>query len=189
VPKVLGIDPGLTRCGVGVVDVDSSRRARLVQVDVYKTGATEELPVRIGKIGHSIRELIEAERPELIALERVFAQVNLKTVMGTAQISGVVLALAYEFRIPIVMFTPTQVKAAVTGSGRADKLQVANMVVRLLKLKEAPKPVDATDALAIALTAALTGVDKASTASSSSLSPAKAKWIEAERATAKSRKR
>ncbi len=188
-PKVLGIDPGLTRCGVGVVTFDSARRADLVYVDVYKTGPSEELPARVGGIGKRIRELIVSEKPDLIALERVFAQVNLKTVMGTAQISGVVLALAYEFGIPIVMFTPTQVKAAVTGSGRADKLQVANMVVRLLKLKEAPKPVDATDALAIALTAALTGLDRASSAQGANLSPAKAAWIQAERASAKSRKR
>jgi crossover junction endodeoxyribonuclease RuvC len=94
----------------------------------------------------------------MIALERVFAQANLRSVMGVAQVSGTLMAIAYEAKIPLQFFTPSEVKAAVTGNGRATKDQVAMMVTRILKLKEVPKPADVADALAVALCASKRGV-------------------------------
>jgi crossover junction endodeoxyribonuclease RuvC len=119
-------------------------------------------------------------RPDVIALERVFAQVNLLTVMGTAQISGVVMYLAKQRGIPVHMHTPTEVKAAVTGSGRAAKAQVGSMVAKILGLKEIPKPADAADALAIAITQGWRG---GASADATAVTPAKKAWLEAERAS------
>lgn len=148
--RVLGIDPGLTRCGVGVVDV-VHRTPSLVHVDVLRSDASEPIEQRLLHIGRGIEAAIDAHRPNAIALERVFAQANLRSVMGVAQISGIVLRAAAEREIPISLLTPTEVKAAVTGYGAADKRQVGEMVRRLLRLELPPKPADAADALAIAI--------------------------------------
>jgi crossover junction endodeoxyribonuclease RuvC len=102
-------------------------------------------------IDSQIREWINLHNPDVIAIERVFSQQNLRTVMGTAQVAGVALLAAAQSNIKVVMHTPSEVKAAVTGSGRAKKDQVAQMVQRILKLETIPKPVDATDALALAI--------------------------------------
>src|SRR4051794_1889957 len=149
--RVLGIDPGLTRCGVGVVDGGIGRTLSLVEVGVVKT--TPELPIedRLLLISRGIETWIDATAPDAIAVERVFAQANVRTVMGTAQVSGLALVAAASRGIPVTMHTPSEVKAAVTGSGRADKAQVGAMVARLLRLDEVPKPADAADALALAI--------------------------------------
>lgn len=150
---VLGIDPGLTRCGISVVSGSSMQNPKLVHADVVNTPASMTLEKRIGVIAAAIRSAISRYEPQEIGLERVFAQANLKSVMGVAQISGVVLLYADEFDIPIRFFTPTQVKAAVAGHGNADKAAVGEMVRRILKLEQKIASVDAADAAAIALTA------------------------------------
>lgn len=150
--RVLGVDPGLTRCGVGLIESGSGRQVSLVLVDTFKTAADLALDQRIASIGNAIEKLILEYKPDSIALERVFAQANVRTVMGTAQISGVVLLLAARHNIPIALHTPSEVKAAVTGNGRATKAQVGMMVTKILGLDEIPKPADAADALAIAIT-------------------------------------
>lgn len=149
--RVLGIDPGLTRCGVGIVDVAANRTATLVHVSVIRTPPDMPLERRLLAIGTAIEELIEEHRPAAFAIERVFAQHNLRTVMGTAQISGVALHAAARRALPVGLHTPSEVKAAITGYGAAEKRQVQAMVARILGLAEVPKPADAADALAIAI--------------------------------------
>jgi crossover junction endodeoxyribonuclease RuvC len=149
--RVLGIDPGLTRCGVGVVDVTTARKAALVHYGVIRTAPEMPLEQRLLVIGQGITALIEEYRPQALALERVFAQNNLRTVMGTAQVSGVALHMAAASGLDVGLHTPSEVKAAVTGYGAADKAQVASMVAKILGLDEVPKPADAADALALAI--------------------------------------
>lgn len=151
--RILGIDPGLTRCGVGVVDVFADRSARLVDVQVVRTSPTTELHHRLLAVGDGIEELVDRHRPAVVAIERVFAQDNVSTVMGVAQITGVALVGAARRGLDVAMHTPSEVKAAVTGYGQADKKQVATMVARILGLDELPTPADASDALALAICA------------------------------------
>ncbi|WP_227468344.1 crossover junction endodeoxyribonuclease RuvC [Microbacterium sp. YJN-G] len=178
--RVLGIDPGLTRCGVGIVDVDRSRRASLVHVGVVRTPLDADLPERLAAVAAGIRSVIELHRPDAVAVERVFAQHNVQTVMGTAQASGVALLIAAEAGLPAATHTPSEVKAAVTGYGSADKRQVQSMIARILRLDAPPQPADAADALAIALCHAWRGGSAAPSASGS-LTPAQRAWAEAER--------
>lgn len=149
--RVLGVDPGLTRCGVGVVDGGPGRAPKLVDVRVVRTPADDELANRLLAIAEGVEQLIDLHRPEVIAIERVFSQQNVRTVMGTAQASGVVALAAARRGLPVAWHTPSEVKAAVSGNGRADKAQVTAMVTRLLRLDTAPKPADAADALALAI--------------------------------------
>ncbi|MCU1414066.1 MAG: ruvC [Microbacteriaceae bacterium] len=149
--RVLGIDPGLTRCGVGIVDVTATRKATLVEVVVIRTPHEMPLEQRLMTVGDEIERLLDEHRPDSVAIERVFAQHNLRTVMGTAQISGVALHLAAKRGLAVGLHTPSEVKAALTGYGSAEKKQVATMVARVLGLAELPKPADASDALAIAI--------------------------------------
>lgn len=149
--RVLGVDPGLTRCGVGVVDGGPGQAPQLVAVTVVRTPADQELSARLLAVAAGVEELMDAHRPDVVAVERVFSQVNVRTVMGTAQVSGVVALAAARRGVPVAWHTPSEVKAAVTGSGRADKAQVTTMITRLLRLAEAPKPADAADALALAV--------------------------------------
>lgn len=146
--RVLAIDPGLTRCGVGVIE---SNPMSMLAVGVLKSHPELAIENRLQEIDAQIREWILAHRPDVIAIERVFSQQNLRTVMGTAQVAGIALLAAAQSNIKVVMHTPSEVKAAVTGSGRAKKDQVALMVQKILKLESIPKPVDATDALALAI--------------------------------------
>jgi len=154
---ILGIDPGLTRLGVGVVTTGPGRRVEMVHVDVYRTAPEWEISARLGSLSSLVAEVLDRFQPDVVAIERVFAQHNVRTVMGTAQVSGVVLALAHARSLPVSLRTPSEVKAAVTGQGRADKAQVARMVQRILGLEEIPKPADAADALALAITEAWRG--------------------------------
>ena len=183
--RVLGIDPGLTRCGIGVVDVTTTRKARLVYVGVIRTPADMALEQRLLLIGTGIAEVLDEHEPHAVALERVFAQHNLSTVMGTAQASGVALHTAAQRGLAVGLHTPSEVKAAVTGYGSADKAQVGAMVARILGLTEVPKPADAADALAIAITHAWRTGGVAAPANlpaavSSSLTPAQRAWRAAE---------
>ena len=149
--RVLGVDPGLTRCGLGVVDGLPGRKARMVAVGVARSDASHQIDQRLLAISVQLEEWIEEHAPDTVAIERVFAQHNVSTVMGTAQVAGLAMLAAARRRIPVALHTPSEVKAAVTGSGRADKTQVQVMVQRLLALDELPRPADAADALALAI--------------------------------------
>ena len=149
--RVLGVDPGLTRCGVGAVSGAPGQILKLVDVGVIRSSAELPVELRLLEISNGLIEWIEKIKPDSIAVERVFAQANRASAMETAQAAGIALLLAAQRNIPVALHTPTEVKAAVTGSGRANKVQVAEMVKRLLSLTEIPKPVDSTDALALAI--------------------------------------
>lgn len=178
--RVLGIDPGLTRCGVGVVDVAPDRSAQLVHVGVVRSDPGEPIEVRLALIAAGLRAVIEAHGPDVVAVERVFAQHNRQTVMGTAQASGIALLVAGERGLPAATHTPSEVKAAITGYGSADKRQVQTMVARVLRLDALPQPADAADALALALCHAWRGGTTAA-AASGPLTPAQQAWADAER--------
>jgi crossover junction endodeoxyribonuclease RuvC len=147
----LGVDPGVTRCGIGVVDGAPGRPLTLVHVDVIHTPASAEVGDRLVIQADAIGDAIARFRPDVVAVERVFSQHNVRTVMGTAQVAGLAIVAATRLGIPVVLHTPSEVKAAVTGSGTAGKAQVGAMVTRLLKLAETPRPADAADALALAI--------------------------------------
>jgi crossover junction endodeoxyribonuclease RuvC len=149
--RVLGVDPGMTRCGVGVVDGAPGRTLTLVHVDVIRTPPGAEVGDRLLVQADAIAYVIATYAPDVVAVERVFSQHNVRTAMGTAQVAGLAIVAATRAGIPVAMHTPTEVKAAVTGSGTADKAQVGAMVTRLLKLTEMPRPADAADALALAI--------------------------------------
>ena len=148
--RVLGVDPGLTRCGVGVVE-GVPGRVRLVDVGVVRTPAADELGARLVALEVAFDLWLDRLSPDAVAVERVFSQANVRTVMGTAQAGAVAIVCAARRGLPVVLHTPSEVKAAVTGNGRADKDQVGAMVARLLRLDGPPKPADAADALALAI--------------------------------------
>lgn len=149
--RVLGIDPGLTRCGVGIVSGTPGSALSLDGVGVIMTPTDSDLDARLLLLHSEITQWVQKYSPDVIAVERVFSQHNVRTVMGTAQAAGVALLVAAQNNIPVFMHTPSEVKAAVTGSGRANKSQVSEMVKRLLNLQEIPKPADSADALALAI--------------------------------------
>lgn len=179
VRRVLGVDPGLTRCGVGVVDVAPDRSATLVHVGVVRSDPDAPIEARLAVIAAGLRAVLDAHEPDVVAVERVFAQHNLESVMGTAQASGIALLVAGERGLPAATHTPSEVKAAITGYGSADKRQVQTMVARVLRLDALPKPADAADALALALCHAWRGGPVAP--ASAPLTPAQRAWAEAER--------
>ncbi len=149
--RVLGVDPGLTRCGVGVVEGTAGRPLTMRGVGVIRTAADAPVPERLVAIERGLELWLDEHRPEWVAVERVFAQHNVRTVMGTAQASAVAMLCAARRGLPVALHTPSEVKAAVSGSGRADKAQVGAMVTRILRLDAPPKPADAADALALAI--------------------------------------
>ena len=150
--RVMGVDPGLTRCGVGVVEGAPGRPLTLVDVVVVRTPHGAPLADRLTGLEQALEDLVSRHQPEVIAVERVFSQHNLRTVMGTAQAGAVAILAAGRRGIPLSLRTPSEVKAAVTGSGRADKAQVTAMVTRVLQLDAPVRPPDAADALALAIT-------------------------------------
>ena len=150
--RVLGIDPGLTRCGIGVVEGTVGRPLTLVDVNVLRTSASVPIAQRLVSIQRGIDAWLDEYQPEAVAVERVFARSDSSTIMGTAQASGIALVAAARRGLPVATYTPSEVKAAVSGSGRADKAQVGSMVTRILRLDAPPKPADAADALALAVT-------------------------------------
>lgn len=163
---MLGIDPGLTRCGFAVADTGPTA----VEFGVIRTPADWDIADRIHHIASGIQSLISRFSPDLLAIEEVFAQQNLRSVMSVAQLSGSIIFLAKEAGMQVQLVTPTAVKLAVTGSGGSAKTAVSNMVVRHFKLTEPPRPADVADALAISLTA----LQRLGT-------PARMRWVEAEK--------
>jgi crossover junction endodeoxyribonuclease RuvC len=149
--RVLGVDPGLTRCGLGVVDGAPGRPLRMVDVSVVRTPSDAPTALRLLDIERALEAWLDEHAPDAVAVERVFSQHNVRTVMGTAQASAVAMVAAARRGIPVALHTPSEVKAAVSGSGRADKAQVGVMVTRLLRLDAPPTPADAADALALAI--------------------------------------
>lgn len=149
--RVLGVDPGLTRCGLGVVEGGLGQPLRMLDVGVVRTPAGDETALRLLTLQTEIDEWLERHQPDAVAVERVFAKANIKGIMGTAQASAVPMLAAARRGLPLAMHTPSEVKAAVTGNGRADKAQVTSMVTRILRLSVAPTPADAADALALAI--------------------------------------
>ena len=149
--RVLGIDPGLTRCGTGVVEGAQGQSMRCLHVGVIRTGPEVPIEVRLTEVSAGLAALVDEFQPDALAIERVFSQQNVRTATGTAQAAAMGLLLAGQRGLPVALHTPSEVKAAVTGHGRADKAQVTAMVTRILRLTAAPKPADAADALAIAI--------------------------------------
>ncbi len=167
-----------------MVDGLPGRRVRLVAVDVARSDPGLDVDQRLLVIERRIEEVLEEHAPDTLAVERVFAQHNVSTVMGTAQVAGIAMVAAARRRIPVAMHTPSEVKAAVTGNGRAGKLQVQTMVARLLSLDELPKPADAADALALAICHLWrpAGALGAPQRPPSALTPAQQAWAAAEQA-------
>ncbi len=149
--RVLGVDPGLTRCGIGVIDGEPGRPLRLLGTDVIRTPAGDDIGARLLALESVIDQWIGLHQPDAVAVERVFSQHNVRTVMGTAQAGAVAIVCAARRGVPVALHTPSEVKAAVTGSGRAGKGQVTEMVSRLLRLADPPRPADSADALALAI--------------------------------------
>lgn len=192
----MGIDPGITRCGIGVVDVDASRRASLVHVGVARSKTSLATHFRLRTIADAIDAAIEEYRPEVVAIERVFAQENLQSVTTTMQVMGAAMVCVGRAGLPMAVHTPSEVKAAISGNGNAGKAQVQHMVARILGLDEIPRPADAADSLAIAICHAWRGTgllgareDSEVTVSlsgkvsaRSGLTPAQRAWAEAEAA-------
>ena len=152
---ILGVDPGLTRCGVGMIEAGVSRRLSFIHVDVLRSNPKTSQDLRLLEIYNGLVEKIERFSPDVVSIERVFAQENLNTVLGTAQVAGVAMLAAAQRGIPVALHTPTEVKLAVAGNGGAGKQQVERMVARLLNLNVLPTPADAADALAQAICHAL----------------------------------
>ena len=147
---VLGIDPGLSRCGYGVVE-QVGRKAEAVAIVVIRTPAKSVTAQRLAAIHREFQELIEEHGPDVVAIERVFFQTNARTAMGVAQVSGLAMAAGATAGAEVVEYTPNQVKEAVAGWGNATKEQMQRMVQSLLSLPDLPSPTDAADAAAVAL--------------------------------------
>lgn len=150
---VLGIDPGLTRCGYGLVtrDAESEKPFRAIAAGVIETSPGWAVERRLGQLAGEIEELLDEFRPDAVSVERIFFQSNRSSAVSVAQASGVVIALAQRRNVPTVQYSPNEIKQAVVGHGSATKEQVQAMVARLCGLSEVPRPADAADALAIGL--------------------------------------
>lgn len=185
--RILGVDPGLTRCGLGLIRVGAGRKLRLVDVGVARTEAGQPMERRLLSISQEIDSWLERYEPDALAVERVYVGTNISTVTATAQVAGLAMVAAARSGIPVTLHTPTEMKATVTGYGGAPKTQVQEMVRRILSLAEAPTPADAADALALAITNAWRGsaaTDDAGRTSSartegSTLTPAQKQWAQA----------
>jgi len=149
--RVMGVDPGLTRCGLSVVEGGRGRNVVALDVDVVRTPPDVPLSKRLLAISDAVDHWLDTHHPDVMAVERVFSQHNVMTVMGTAQAGGVIALAAAKRGIDVHFHTPSEVKAAVTGSGAAGKAQVAAMVTKILGLQAKPTPADAADALALAI--------------------------------------
>lgn len=147
---VLGIDPGLSRCGYGVVE-RAGRRPRAVAAGVLRTDPGLPVPQRLAALQADLRALLAEHRPEVVAVERVLFQVNARTAIPVAQAAGVAMVEAVAAGADVVEYSPNQVKQAVAGSGAADKEQIERMVQTLLGIATPLRPVDAADAVAVAL--------------------------------------
>lgn len=148
---VLGIDPGLTRCGYAVLEVRGFTDISLAAIGVLRTCPDNHLPHRLAELSIEIEALLDEYRPTVVAVEHIFFQSNVRTAMSVGQVSGLALSAASRRGCQVVQYTPNQVKVAITGWGSADKAQVQRMVKQRLGLSTIPKPADAADAAAIAL--------------------------------------
>lgn len=149
--RVMGIDPGLTRCGLSVVQAGKGRAVLPVAVGVVRTPAGDDLAQRLLELSDAVNEWMDEYKPDVVAIERIFERGNVSTVMHTAHGVGVLVLAAAQRGIDVHMYTPSEVKKAISGNGRADKKQMTAMITRILGLSEAPKPADAADALALAV--------------------------------------
>ena len=149
--RVMGVDPGLTRCGLSIIESRGGRQVIALDVDVVRTPSDHPLHMRLLAISDTVDHWMDTHLPDVVAIERVFANQNANTAMGTAQAGGVIALAAARRGIDVHFHTPSEVKAAVTGNGRADKAQVTEMVTRILALQSKPTPADAADALALAI--------------------------------------
>jgi crossover junction endodeoxyribonuclease RuvC len=147
----MGVDPGLTRCGLSLIESSGGRQLVALDVDVVRTPTDLPLHRRLLTISEAAEQWMDTHRPDVIAIERVFSQHNVSTVMGTAQAGGVIALAAARRGIEVHFHTPSEVKAAVTGTGGAGKEQVTTMVTKILALQAKPAPADAADALALAI--------------------------------------
>lgn len=194
--RILGVDPGLTRCGVGVIEADAYRRVKLVDVGVARSAPDQAPQQRLLIIYNELLTQIKIFHPDVVAIERVFAEENVRSVTSTAQVAGIAMLAAAQFSLPVALYSPSEVKAAVTGNGRAVKKQVQFMVQKILQLDALPRPKDAADALAIAVCCAWRGggesgqkTDRAQhggagmlpRAEGADLTPAQKLWAQAER--------
>ncbi|RBP98067.1 crossover junction endodeoxyribonuclease RuvC [Bifidobacterium aemilianum] len=152
---ILGVDPGLTRCGVGVIEAGAARRLSFIHVDVVRSEPTLSQDLRLMAIYEGLAAKMDRFSPDAVSIERVFAQSNRNTVLGTAQAAGMGMLAAAQRGIPVALHTPTEAKLAITGNGQAEKIQVERMVMRFLNLNTIPTPADAADALALAICHAL----------------------------------
>ena len=148
---ILGVDPGLTRCGVGVIEAGANRRLSFMHVDVVRSDPHISQDLRLLTIYNGLAAKLDEFIPDAVSIERVFAQENRNTVLGTAQAAGMAMLAAAQRGIPVALHTPTESKLAITGNGKAEKIQMERMVARLLNLNTLPTPADAADALAIAI--------------------------------------
>lgn len=176
---VLGVDPGLTRCGVAAVRSGRARSLEMVAVDVLRTPSDAPVSERLLQLSEALDGWLDQLRPDVVAVERVFSQHNVRTVMGTAQAAGVAILAGARRGIPVAVHTPSEVKAAVTGSGTAGKEQVTTMVTKLLRLPQAPRPADAADALALAICHAWRGDASVQARAGAPQTPAQRRWLEA----------
>ncbi|MGC5627897.1 crossover junction endodeoxyribonuclease RuvC [Georgenia sp. Z1344] len=195
--RILGVDPGLTRCGLGLVERGGGREVELLHVEVVRTPADEDPHLRLLAVADRLDAVLAEHRPDVVAVERVFAQANVRSVTGTSQVAGVAMLGAARAGTALALHTPSEVKAAVTGDGRAGKKQVQEMVRRILRLEAAPRPADAADALALAIchawrggatvpgrgtaTAQHGGAGMLPDAAGAGLTPAQRAWADAER--------
>ena len=194
--RIIGIDPGLTRCGIGIIDADGPRHVSYVDVVVARSQADMAPHKRLEIIADAIDTMIGKHNPDVMAVERMFAEDNVRSIISTAQVAGVAMLAASRSNLPLALHSPSEVKAAVTGDGRAEKKAVQFMVQRILRLSELPRPADAADALALAITHAWRGGAMSPTAQSAQhggaalpnpttpgLTSAQRAWAEAERST------
>lgn len=185
--RVLGVDPGLTRCGLGVVESGARRDLSAVAVGVLRTPTDMPIQQRLLTISAGIEEWIVRHDVDAVAVERVFAQHNVASVIGTAQVAGLAMVAAARAGLPLGTHTPSEVKAAVTGNGRAEKLQVQEMVRRILRLAERPQPADAADALALAVCHVWRAGTPGAGTGSRQATPAQEAWARAELAARRTR--
>jgi crossover junction endodeoxyribonuclease RuvC len=160
---VLGIDPGLSRCGYGAV-ARNGQTMTAVACGVLRTHPDDDLPDRLAQLQDDLAALVAELAPRAVAVERVLFQANVRTAMTTGQASGLALAVAARAGVPVTHYSPNEVKLAVAGYGAADKAQVQDMVARLLRLDAPPRPADAADALALAVCHSWSGPVRAAAA-------------------------
>ncbi|MFV0484894.1 MAG: crossover junction endodeoxyribonuclease RuvC [Candidatus Saccharimonadales bacterium] len=153
--KILGIDPGTGRCGFGVIEIGARNKVRMVTAGVITTPAHTPLADRLLDIYNSLHEIIDECKPDEVSIEKLFFNQNITTGITVAEARGVAMLVARQYELVISEYTPLQIKQTMTGYGRADKKQMQEMVRMHLGLKEVPKPDDAADALAAAITHSL----------------------------------